>query len=338
MTTPPPHARVSDTQDTLTSAVRPAPGSDHPVCVIGPLFLDVVMTGLRHAPRPGEEQWVDQCAIMAGGCANQAVALARLDLPVTLRSYLGTDQAGRLVRTHLEAEDIDLGSCPEVPTQSVTVSLSFDGDRAMTTAGSDESPALDGVQTTPSAVVADLRAVETGRAALEHWSTQAHPPVVLGDVGWDDTERWDPADLDPLDLVHVFVPNEVEAQRYTRTRSPHDAARALAERVPLAVVTCGPQGVVAVSEGQEISLPAAPVTPLDPTGAGDSFSAGLLWGLAHRLSLRGALSFASLTAACTLRAPGGSANAPRLPHVAQLARSLELPDGYDLSFLDLISS
>ena len=65
-----------------------------PVCVAGPVFLDVVMSGLSHAPRPGEEQWVTGCAVAPGGSANQAVALARLGLPVTLCCDLGEDRAG----------------------------------------------------------------------------------------------------------------------------------------------------------------------------------------------------------------------------------------------------
>ena len=48
------------------------------VLVAGPLFLDVVMGPLGHAPVPGQEQWVPGCALAPGGAANQAVALARL--------------------------------------------------------------------------------------------------------------------------------------------------------------------------------------------------------------------------------------------------------------------
>lgn len=319
-----------------TAPLSLSPSTEHPVCVVGPLFLDVVMTGLRHAPRPGEEQWVDQCAIMAGGCANQAIALARLGLPVTIRSYLGTDQAGQVVRSCLVQEEVGLSGCLEVPRQNVTVSLALDGDRAMTSAGSNEAPALSAEGPAPSAVVADLRALDVGRQAIQAWSASGTRPTVLGDVGWDDSGRWDPQDLAALDLVDVFVPNEVEAQRYTRTSSPAAAAHALAQRVPLAVVTCGPRGVIGVGHGQVVELPATPVAPVDPTGAGDSFSAGLLWALAHELDLRAALSFASLTATATLQAPGGSANAPRLADVARLARSLDLDPGYDLAFTDLL--
>lgn len=321
---------------TSTSRVIPvAPGPARPACALGPLFLDVVMTGLEHAPRPGEEQWVSECAMMPGGCANQAVALARLGLPVLLRSALGRDPAGGLVRTMLEEDGIDLASCETVDRQNVTVSLAFDGDRAMTTVGSNASPSLEGLGAIPSVLVTDLRGVAANEPVIRGWRSGDAPTAVVGDVGWDDTGRWDPADLQPLKHVDVFVPNEGEAIRYTRTETPIEAARILAQRVPLVVVTCGADGVVACSADEEILLPATPQRPVDTTGAGDSFTAGLVRALAAGASLRAALTLGSLTASRTVGLPGGSAAAPTLEEVRLHAASLDLPEDYDLSVLDL---
>ena len=319
-----------------TSRVIPvAPGPARPACALGPLFLDVVMTGLYHAPRPGEEQWVVDCAMMPGGCANQAVALARLGLPVLLRATLGRDRAGGLVRTMLEEDGIDLSSCEAVDRQNVTVSLAFDDDRAMTTVGSDASPALEGLGVLPAVLVTDLRAVAANESVISGWRSGDAPTAVVGDVGWDDTGHWDPADLEPLDQVDVFVPNEGEALRYTRTDTPLEAARVLARRVPLVVVTCGADGVIACSADEEIALPATPQRPVDTTGAGDSFTAGLVRALAAGAGLRAALTLGSLTASRTVGLPGGSAAAPTLEEVRLHADSLELPEDYDLSVLDL---
>ena len=46
------------------------------VLVAGPLFLDVVMGPLGHAPVPGQEQWVPGCALAPGG-STHVVPLAR---------------------------------------------------------------------------------------------------------------------------------------------------------------------------------------------------------------------------------------------------------------------
>lgn len=308
------------------------------VLVHGSVFLDVVMSGLRHLPVPGQEQWVDACALMAGGSANQAVAAARLGLPVALCAYLGTDQAGRLVREHLGDAGIDLSLCKEVRQQNVTVSLAIGQERAMTTVGTDTVPRLSADGAAPAALVAELSRIRENADTVTTWRQAVGQPhtLVVSDVGWDPTERWLSADLDALTAVDVFTPNLSEATAYTRTDSASQAAKQLAKLVPLAVVTCGQDGVVADDGTHQIHLPATPVVPVDTTGAGDSFSAGLVWALLNGLEIRAALSAASLTASATLDRPGGSANAPTLQDLAAHTRTLELPDDYDLTFLDLI--
>lgn len=319
---------------------HPTSATSASVLVHGPVFLDVVMSGLNHMTAPGEEQWVEACALMPGGWANQAVAAARLGLEVSLCARLGHDEAGLLVRDALTREHIDLSASQDVDRQNVTVSLALGNERAMTTVGTEEVPPLPQLSYPPAALVASLPTLIANRERVSDWRTATspaqQPTLVVGDVGWDPTGRWDAADLDGLDLLDVFTPNEAEACAYTRSDDPVQAARALARRCPLVVVTCGPDGVVAATPNELISLPATPVVPTDTTGAGDSFTAGLLWALHHHLPLRTALSAASLTASATLRRPGGSANAPTLDDLAAHTRGLSLPDSYDLSFLDLI--
>lgn len=305
----------------------------------GPLFLDVVMGGLAHAPRPGEEQWVPDCAIMPGGAANQAVALARLGVPTSLVTHVGQDDAGCLVEGMLARDGIDLSAAVRIPRQSVTTSLSFGGDRAMTTFGTDATSPLDVLPTPPSCLVADLRAVRDNRETVARWRSggPAHPGTwVLADVGWDPTGRWDSRDLDVLGLVDVFTPNETEALHYTRSEDVISAARALSERVGLVLITLGGRGVLAKSSTEEIELPVVPAPVVDTTGAGDTFSAGFVWAHLHGLPLRSALTVASLAASYIVGRPGGSASSPTLTELACWTRAQELPDGYDTEFLDMI--
>jgi adenosine kinase len=58
--------------------------------------------------------------------------------------------------------------------------------------------------------------------------------------------------------------------------------RQLAERVRAVVVTCGGDGSRVYSGERETDIPVAPVrSPRDPTGCGDAYRAGLLYGLMH---------------------------------------------------------
>ena len=72
---------------------------------------------------------------------------------------------------------------------------------------------------------------------------------------------------------------------YTRTETPQDALYSLADRVPLAVVTNGSLGALAIdgTTGEEVSVPALRVPALDATGAGDVFGASLVLGHTGRL-------------------------------------------------------
>ncbi|MBE6474680.1 MAG: carbohydrate kinase family protein [Actinomyces succiniciruminis] len=309
-----------------------------PVLVIGPSFLDVVMSGLTHATVPGEEQRVEDCALMPGGAANQAVTLARLGLPTGLCTYLGTDPAGGLVTDMLEAEGVDLSRAEHTRRQNVTVSLALDGDRALTTCGEDTVPVPVSGWPAPTALVADLGAIRTGREAVSRWRYGPEPTMVFGDTGWDPTGRWSEEDLAPLDLVDVFTPNESEALHYTRAGTAAEAARALAERVPVVVVTCGADGVVACDGEELLTLPALDVAVVDTTGAGDAFTSGLVWAYLHDLGLRPAVSLACAVAAATLGRPGGSLNAPTPAQVAALVRTRPLPEGFSTDFLELMDN
>jgi hypothetical protein len=140
----------------------------------------------------------------------------------------------------------------------------------------------------------------------------ARGTLVFADIGFDASGRWDVADLDPLAHCHAFSPNAVEAMAYTRTDSPDRAVRALAERVPLAVVTDGSEGSYAIDaiSGEEAFCPAVPVDVLDTTGAGDVFAAAIALGTLADWPLVERLKFASLCSALAIQQFGGSLAAP----------------------------
>ncbi|SCF86553.1 MULTISPECIES: PfkB family carbohydrate kinase, partial [unclassified Streptomyces] len=145
-----------------------------------------------------------------------------------------------------------------------------------------------------------------------------HGARIFADVGWDESGRWDLAGLADLEHCEAFLPNAEEAMRYTRTDCPKAAARLLAERVPVAVVTLGAEGAYAVdgATGETAEVPAIAVEALDPTGAGDVFVAGYVTGTLADWPLADRLAFAGLTAALSVQEFGGSLSAPGWSEVA----------------------
>jgi sugar/nucleoside kinase (ribokinase family) len=293
------------------------------VFLSGLLFWDVGFTGLGKPPTPGAEVWSRDMGTSPGGIANFAVALSRLGLRTSLAAAFGDDLAGDHCWQELaQREHVDLSRSRRFARwrTPVTVSLAYDGDRALVTHGS--PPPLG-----PDALIGDP---PPSRAAIVHlepepapqaWVGAAHAAgtLVFADVGWDPAERWSGAVLRQLAHCHAFTPNAGEAQAYTRTDSATAALAKLAELVPLAVVTCGADGAYAVdgTTGESAHVPPVAVEAVDTTGAGDVFGAGLVaatlagWPLATRLR------FAALVAALSVRRVGGASAAPDWRRIAR---------------------
>ena len=280
--------------------------------VYGPTFLDVVMGPLDGPPVPGREAWVEGALMCAGGAANQAIALARLGVPVRLHSRVGVDQMGAFVDEMLAREGVDTSSCERVGDQNVTVSLSFDGDRAMTTRGTTALSRLGG--DAPACLLADVRGISGNTEIVSSWRERG--TWVLADTAWDEAGAWDPADLEALRVADVCTPNEEEALAYARTDNVEEAARWFASFGCDCVVTCGKNGVVACVDGQILRLVQRQQVPahlhfIQQTGAGDVFSAALAWARrARRMPWPEALALACAAAAHSTQGIGGSASAP----------------------------
>jgi sugar/nucleoside kinase (ribokinase family) len=294
------------------AAHRAAPRLD--LFVSGVVFLDIIFTGLRELPAPGVEVWAPGMGSCPGGIANLAIAASRLGVRTGLGSAFSVDAYGEFCyRTLGEQEGIDLTHSRRVDNwhSPVTVSLAYDRDRSMITHGHP-------LPTNPDGLVAGLPRARSAFVSLTPepapWvrRARAEGALVFADVGWDDSAAWSTAALDVLDDCHAFLPNAVEAMRYTRTDTPSDALARLADRVPVAVVTCGSDGALAVDSatGETVSVPAVPVDALDPTGAGDVFTAGFVAATLRGWPLADRLAFATLVASLSVQHVGGSLSAP----------------------------
>ncbi len=86
--------------------------------------------------------------------------------------------------------------------------------------------------------------------------------------------------------VDLLFANQDEALQLTGRADPDSALSELAAKVDTLVVTRGADGATAISNGERISIPAAPVAQVvDTTGAGDLFAAGFLAARARKASL-----------------------------------------------------
>lgn len=304
------------------------------VLLSGTVFFDLVFTGLERLPDPGEELWSKGMGSSPGGIANLATAAARLGLRTGLVAGFGDDAyADWMWHTMSEEEGIDLSASRRFDDfhSPLTVSIAARGDRAMVTHGHDLPEPLSAmIATAPRARAAVVDLAGEAGAWGELMRSGA---MIFADIGYDETGRWDQADLAPLAHCHAFTPNAVEAMNYTRTDSPDRAVRALADLVPLAVVTDGADGSYAIdsSTGEEAYCPAVPVAAIDTTGAGDVFAAAMVLGTLAQWPLAERLKFSSLCSALAVQQFGGSLAAPGWGDITDWWRCLtRAADGGDL--------
>ena len=98
--------------------------------------------------------------------------------------------------------------------------------------------------------------------------------------------------------VDILFANETEICSLFEVADFDTAARAIAGKLPIAVITRGEKGAVVLAGGETIEVPAEPVAKIvDTTGAGDLFAAGFLHGLAQGRDLKVCAQFGAIAAA-----------------------------------------
>ena len=294
---------------------------DIDVFVWGTVFLDIIFTGLDRLPDGGEEIWADGMGSCPGGIANLAVAARRLGLRTSLAAAFGDDAYGDFCwETLAEFEHIDLSRSRRFEGwhSPVTVSMAVHRDRGMVSHGHPPPIGPTELIGTPAAGQSRdggarrrQRPRRRGGAHLGADGPGGRRPRLrrrgLGPLG-----RWPREVLDQLAVCHAFLPNAGEAMAYTRSETPHEALYALADLVPLAVVTNGENGAMAIDSttGEEAVVPALRVSAMDPTGAGDVFCASIVLGTIADWPLQQRLAFAALCSSLSVQQFGGSLAAP----------------------------
>ncbi|MDG2028132.1 MAG: ribokinase [Acidimicrobiales bacterium] len=293
------------------------------ITVVGSANLDLVVE-VDRVPLVGETVLGgDLTRIPGGKGANQAVAAARLGRRAAMIGRLGADEGGSILRAALERNDIDttaLMTTRDTPNGVAMIAVGNDGDNSIVV-----SPGANGRVTpadilTAGELVSDAQIVllqlEIPMAAVEAAAAVATGTVLLNPAP--------AAALPPglLEHVDILVPNQTELAVLADHDGPVDVetATALARALPVenVIVTLGAAGAMVVTPDESVHVPAPAVTPVDTTGAGDSFCAAVADGLVRSLSLVDAVTWAVQVGAATTLRPGAQPSLPTPTEVAQL--------------------
>jgi ribokinase len=274
------------------------------------------------------EQLVENAAVTLGSSgAITACAAAAQGLTVAVCAVVGDDPIGEWTREQLRAHGVDVSGVvarPGRPTGLSVVLNRAGGDRAILTFSGtmSELSAAD----VPAALIDGARHVHASSFFLQRGLQQDLPEVfrqVRGrggttslDTGWAPAGDWD-AVAPVLGELTCLLPNEAECAHLADALTPGcgrpDAgdqvlrrAAALAGLGPAVVVKRGADGGLAVAADGPVRVHGRPVTPVDTTGAGDSFNAGFLAGLLDGADTAAALRRAVASGSVAVTGWGGT--------------------------------
>ncbi len=116
----------------------------------------------------------------------------------------------------------------------------------------------------------------------------------------------------PLDLVDIFIVNEIEGRELTGCEDPHKILDSMIEQYPDAatVLTLGENGVIYNDSSVRIEVPAEKVKAVDTTAAGDCFIGYFLAGLTGGGDIESSLKTACKAAAICVTRAGAVSSIP----------------------------
>lgn len=263
------------------------------VCVVGSANLDLVAT-VDRLPGPGETVPGGTYAEYPGGKGlNQAVAAARAGASVAFVGAVGPDNAGTVLLQVMADDGIDATSVAtaDVATGRALIGVSGAGENSIIVVAGANATVTASSMPTAKVVLTQLevplpavqRALQAARAAGAITVLNPAPAAPLG--------------AEILQWCDIVVPNEHEVDLLG------GVARLLSLGAKAVVVTLGADGAALHTADGVTRIEPYAVTPIDTTGAGDTFSGALCARLAAGDDLPTALRFAAAAGAlCTTKA------------------------------------
>jgi fructokinase len=233
----------------------------------------------------------ERLAVVGGGPANTAKALARLGYDVQFIDGISTDAYGTKARAELlrDGVGLDLALTSDLPTCTATVSLSADGSASYeflikdtATFAFDNSWLPDPERYKPEVLQIGtlVTVIEPGATVLYDWAVKVSEfapivfdpnirPSVMPDLikYRDEAEKW-------LKISSVVKFSEDDISALYPNEDPIGIAKACLENgVQLVVITRGANGLVGVTVDGVVEVPGIKVAVVDTVGAGDTVGA-----------------------------------------------------------------
>ncbi|WNR45357.1 carbohydrate kinase family protein [Paenibacillus roseipurpureus] len=287
------------------------------VLVCGPIFTDIVFSNVPRMPKPGEEVYGQGFEFTCGGSTYiTSVAMARLGMKIAVAAPLGNDFLSQFTKDQLQREGLtaDYSYIVDRPMRQVTAAINTEGDRAFVTFQDQLDEAgyqqhLLALLDTMDASMLIVNAKPEFVPVIEKARSKGMSIVL--DIGWDDEWIYSRALKQLLQLGHYFTPNLAEALAITGKSTAEEALDVLCGIVETPIVKLGAAGAIYPTVEGVGRIVGKPVeSPVDTTGAGDNFLAGVLTGVLKGWGLEEAIQLGNYCGGQSVLGIGGTAASP----------------------------
>ncbi|MBE7062587.1 MAG: carbohydrate kinase family protein [Clostridia bacterium] len=293
------------------------------IACVGILVADLIAKPVDSIPKAGLLERIDSIAMYSGGCAmNAAIDMAKIGLKTAVLGKVGADSFGDFLRDELKKYNVEtdgVATDNKVQTSASVVISASSGERSfLHTVGANATFCYDDVnwdivEKSRIVFVAGtmlMDAFDGPDCARVLKKCKEMGKVTVLDTAWDSRGRWMDV-LEPcMPYIDVFMPSIDEAIELAGgEREPSKIADIFFDMgVRQVVIKLGSQGCYLreSKEAEGVTIPCFTVKAVDTTGAGDSFCAGFLSGMAKGLSFTECGRFANAVGAHCVQAMGAS--------------------------------
>lgn len=285
------------------------------VLVVGSANVDLTVT-LERLPVEGDTVFGTASWIMPGGKGlNQAIAIRRAGADCRFTFCTGVDAEADFLEEFLKSnlEKITQIKSQDFATGKAHIYVSSRGENQIVVMpGSNLAPELAHAEVSgePGFLVLQLEIGLESNLALAEKAKLSGWKVVLTPAPVSEFSA------DFLPLVDILVLNKNEALQISSKDSVEEAGAHLAELIETVVMTLGSEGSMIFESGRPVvHVPARVVTPVDTTGAGDTFCGYLVAMLSQGHVTIEAVKIATVAASISVQSHGAAASIPNLGDV-----------------------
>lgn len=294
------------------------------IVVVGSINMDLV-TICERAPRGGETLLGKKFMQIPGGKgANQAVAIGKMNTPVSMLGKIGKEGMGDILLNSMKKDGVDVSNieyCDEATGIAKIIVEENGQNRIIVVPGAnyDVDAAyidrhLDSIKNCDILVTQLEIPMDTVKYSLKKAKE-------LGKITILNPAPANKLDEEIISNADYIIPNETELEilsgiPVTDEKSVIEAANILLDKgVKGLIVTLGSMGSMFISKTEKKSFPAYKVKTVDTTAAGDSFIGGFVNGLASGLSFDEAIDRGTKVAAISVTRVGAQTSIPTLEEV-----------------------